>query len=194
MARDYQNTPSQTNDLVAGLVRNTDFAAANAMGYAGMNFSPYVTDTATALTSQRIQGTLIPVRKGDIISKLFWSVSVAAGTITTIKVGLYSAIATPARLAVSANTTTAMDNIGIAGLALTSSYTCTDNGFLYAVLLSDATTAGTVGTMAGYTGKATATAGLGWPVSMAFTQTGQTDLGATITPTLATTPMWWAWT
>lgn len=192
MARDYQNTPSQTNDLIAGLVRNTDFATANAMGYGGMNFSPYCIDTATALTSQRIQGTLIPVRNGDVISKLYFSVSVAAATVTTIKVGLYSAIATPARLAVSANTTTAMDNIGITGVALSSSYTCTANGFLYAVLLSDSTTAGTVGTMAGYTGKATSTTG-GWPQSLAITQTGQTDLGATITPTLATTPMWWAW-
>lgn len=192
MARDYQNTPSQTNDLIAGLIRNTDFAVANALGYGGMNFSPYVTDAATALVSQRLLGTLIPVRNGDIISKLHFSVSVAAATVTTIKVGLYSAAATPARLAVSANTTTAMDNIGITGIALTTPYTVTANGFLYAVLLSDATTAGTVGTATGYTGKATSST-VGWPQSMAITQTGQTDLPATITPTLATTPMWWSW-
>lgn len=192
MARGWTDTPRELNNRIDSLARTGEQATATALGLTGMNFSPYAMDTATALTSGTSKGTLIPVIGGDTISELFWSVSVASGTITTIKVGLYSAAATPARLAVSANTTTAMDAIGIARCPLTAPYTVTATGFIYAVILSVATTAGTVGTNAGYTGKATSSTG-GWPVSLSITEASQTDLDATITPTLATTPMWWGW-
>jgi hypothetical protein len=192
MSRDYQNTPAAQNDLLAGLKRNSDYAEGSIFGYKGMNFSPYQVDTAHGLTSQRLLGTLIPVFEGDTIGRLWFNVGVVTATVTTIKVGLYSAIGTPARLAVSANTTTAMDALGITSIPLTTVYTVPAQGFIYAVLLVDAVTPGSVGGVAGSAGKATASTG-GWPVSLAITQTGQTDLAATITPTLATTAMWWAW-
>lgn len=192
MARDTHNTPSSLNSKIDALSRTGAAATTTALGLTGCNFDPYATDTATALTSGTVRGTLIPVIEGDTISELFWQVSVAAGTVTTIKVGLYSAIATPARLAVSANTTTAMDAIGICRAPLTSVYRATATGFVYAAIISVASTAGTVGTMAGWTGKATSSTG-GWPVALGFTEASQTDLDATITPTLATAPMWWGW-
>lgn len=159
------------------------------MGFKAQNMPLYAGDTALALTSQTVQYTLIPLRKGDIVSSLSFFCTVVPATITTIKAGLYATDG-QTRLATSANSTTAFAAKGLGTISFSSAYTATANGFVYAALLSHATTAGTFSAAANQANK-DGTTGLG--VAIAGTLSGQTDLTATATITAASQPLWVAW-
>lgn len=144
---------------------------------------PYLTcEGVQALTSGTTRFSALPLYAGDIVSELLFAVSVVAGTVTTIKAGLYGTSGN--RLAVSNNTATAFDALGpVASFTMTTPYTVPTTGIYYAAVLSVASVPGTLHCITGQAGKGTGFALCG-------TEAGQTDLDATATITAANAMLW----
>lgn len=158
-------------------------------GLQGCNFSKFEIDTAQALTSGVARYSALPLVRGSVIRNLFFLVSVNAGTVTTIKAGLYTKAGV--QVAVSDNAATAFDtDDAYASIALNAAYTVPTTGTYLAAVLSVATTAGTLGAVAGIAGKGTA---IGSGAVIAGTESSLTDLNATATITTATAPLWVGW-
>lgn len=158
-------------------------------GLLGNNFSKFQIDTVQALTSGVARYTALPLLRGMVVTKLWFLVSVNAGTVTTIKAGLYTAAG--AQVAVSANAATAFDtDDAYASLTLSTPYTVPTTGTYHAAVLSVATTAGSLGAIAGIAGKGTA---IGSGPVLAGTEASLTDLQATSTITTSIVPLWVGW-
>lgn len=107
-----------------------------------LNRFEVVSDVAAMLVTQVMTHVAIPVQVGDVITSIsFVSGATAANTPTNWWFALYTSVATPALVAQTADQTSgawAADTMKT--LALTSSYSVTADGFVYAACMVKATT------------------------------------------------------
>lgn len=94
---------------------------------------------AQALTAGTMQGTIIPLRRGDVVTNIIVAVSANGTGVTLFKVGLYSSVTPAGQLAVSADQS-ANINAGTVVRAqvipLTAPYVVQDDGLYNFIVLS----------------------------------------------------------
>lgn len=184
--------------LVDGWRRRADFASA--LGLAGETFDLSNAAGSTTLATQVIKGTGQYFYTGEVITTLYVCVAVAAAgsTPTLFKLGVWTAAATPACVAVTADLSAdaSWTTVGIKGFALGSPYTVPSDGQLYLAELIN----GTFGTTQPQLNSGTATSGQSVPIGAnrrrnATLGTGQTDMvvAATGAYTAAAAPIWFGW-
>lgn len=107
-------------------------------GLIAQTFPRYAAAAATVLTSGVAVATMVPLRKGQVITNVSIAINNAAVSQTLGKVGLYKKDGT--RVAVTASQTTAWESTGIKTIAFTSPYTVPDTDVYYILVLSVAGT------------------------------------------------------
>lgn len=149
--------------------------------------SRYMTNGSVAPTSGDLRASLTPIRAGTIVTNIHVGVTgTAAGTVTTIKAGLFDKSGN--RLAASDNSTTALNGTNaVATIALATPYTVPATDVYYPAILIVATQMPTLTRINSNTPFHTAV-GSGKPVGV--TEASQTDVDATATFT-ATALMYW---
>lgn len=184
-ARVLLEQPTPSGMLSA--IGEDDAIKATAQGMLGQTFDRQMVRTIGALVSQRAYHVGVVLRTGQVITNVHVHVVTAAGAASTItaKVGLYDK--TGARLAVSANLTTAWESTGMKTHAFTTPYVVLANDFYYVAILYNGSAAPDM-PLASSTGIAAVGAGV-LPFGAVNTQT---DLDATETIGNNTPVAWWA--
>lgn len=196
MTNRFDATPAST--LVDPWRRQNDFLVA--LGLKGETFDLSNAAGSTTIATQVIKGTGRYFYTGEVITTLYVCVAVAAaGTAPTLlKLGVWSAAATPACLAVTADLSadSSWTSVGIKGFNLASVYTVTSDAQLYLAELIN----GTFGTTQPQLNSGAATSGQSVPIGSnrrrnATLGTGQTDMtvAATGAYTAAAAPIWFGW-
>lgn len=141
-----------------------------------------------ALAAQALRGTAIGLKRGDVVTNILASVSVAAGgTAGVVNVGLYSAAY--GKLAVSGDVQSQLTSLGPVALALTAPYTVTADGLYYPVI--DMTTAyGTTQPSLAGAGASGTSAPLGSNPVAHFVMNTQPSLPTTIVPGTTSVSVW----
>jgi hypothetical protein len=114
-------------------------ARAVAEGLRGQNFTRELVQGTTILTAGTLQGVIVPLRQGDVVTGLVCGVSVNGTGVTLFKLGLYSTVTPAAKLAETAESS-ALINAGTVPrtqqLALTTPYVVPADGLYNIVVLS----------------------------------------------------------
>lgn len=155
---------------------------------AGLKFETYPIwhrASNSTLTSGTVYGVLVGLRAGQVITTMCTQLHTAATSSTLVKMGLYDTSGN--RLAVTADMSTAFNSgTGQRTGDLTSPYTVPTTGGYYAVILAVAATGPQLW-------RCDATANFSaWNGAShrTVTETGQTDLDATCTFSVAALPVW----
>lgn len=161
-----------------------------AQGLKGETFTRMVPGAATILVSGTMVATLMPVRANVTITNVCVEMTVNAATLTLTRVGIYSPIAAGVLLASSADQS-ALFTSGAAKIVqvpLSTPYTPTADGDVYAALICVGTTPPTLWRGAGATAGHTTANVNSW-----VQQTGQTDLPGPATFSAAGNAFWFGW-
>lgn len=114
----------------------------DAQGMVAQTFDRVAVDGFTALSDQRLYLTLIPLRAGQVLTNAVIIITVAGGTLTLGKIGIYDSAFN--LVAETANQTTEWETTGTISTALTTPYTVPSTGGYYAAIVSSGTTRPTV--------------------------------------------------
>lgn len=160
-------------DIIRAKRNGRDDIALTAQGFIAETLPRHNILGAYALTTQRLEGCLIGLRSGDVVTNVHCVVSTAGTSVTVARIGLYSTAGV--LLASCANTTTiATDAASFRSVALSSPYTVTADGGYYVAILAVFT--GTAPQLLRGVSQTNALDAAGSGSRGAVSQTGQADL------------------
>lgn len=172
--------------------RERDQIALTARGLISESFQLPINPAGTNMTSQRLEGCLLGLRAGDVVTNIVVNVAQAgSGTDPTdIFLGLYSVAGTRLALTADLGADTRWDTTGYKECALTAPYTITEDGGYYPVFLMNGSFGSTALQLWRGVNNGAALGEIGSGAKYAVSQTGQASLPASASFVTASQPFW----